>query len=321
MDIAPLVSEIIATEAAQAIVQEEGYNGIEYVAPLAATVDPATGEEKVVYPWHKGIPAAELSSSVEEDDVEYEFSPHDDRLQAVCEGLTDVFQANGVRPKDLRPDHLLITEETNTLALLDAEMYVRIDTGSPTYDPGQTRQYTDNQWQDILAPGQADMASPLGIPVEPGAMATGRASEEDGGALLFEATLAGGRVITLANRFTGESAVIHVPASEIRTVAGEQAIIRAVTELPSLKSEGAVAHVIAETDIPVSSETGWTNYLMSSLRKQGLFNVKEMITGRGKVVRVNDTGRIEVCDLQGGRTITYQPLPPQRRHLPLVSDE
>jgi hypothetical protein len=307
MDIAPEVSRIIGSEAAQAVVQERGYDGIGYVAPIAATISDK-GVESVAYQWQPGQVAETAAMNLPPEAVQKEL----DRLTAVRDGLFDVFQANGVEPGNLRTDQMMV--DGNRLELINAERYQRFDPGLPAYEPGQVSSHQDGQWH-AHAPHHTE---PGGlVEVAPGALVTSRRSDEAANPVFTADLLAAGRVITVTNGFTGESTMIHIQPHQMGTREGEGAIGRALAELPSLSTKGAIAHVISKTDVPTVDERAWNQRLTNHLSMYGVINIKPVVVGEGKTVRLrSDTGRVEIDGAAGNRIYEYQPLPAQKRHLP-----
>jgi hypothetical protein len=300
MDIAPAVSRIIGSEAAQAVAREQGYTGIDYVAPVAAARNRHTGVETVAYLWQEGRSVLDLTTV----EAQAEWG----RIEAVGSGLYDVFQANCVWSDDLRVDQILLDED-HKLHLLDAEMYKHFDPGSPKFAPGQIVRYRQDQWSAEFVPDSLEQAASTILLAEPGISIAGR--RNDGENPVFCATSDQGCVVSLTNSFTGESALIHMPAPNVRIAEGERAIDHMVSALPSLHTRGAIAHIITGGS---QLHTLVRGCFARHLALYGVINIKEVITEPGKTVWLHSgTGKVEVSNREGKRIYAYQPLPGQSR--------
>jgi hypothetical protein len=286
---------------------------------LAAGVDHETGTETVVYQYQPGRGA--------EDDA-FDRPPVDsetvlENLGAVIEGMRDIFQAHGIEPVGLGSDQFRATDEGG-LCLTGAGSFRRFDPARPSHYHGEIWRYQDGDWSAGPDPRYAEPDTPGAAYVESNTIAVGRGSAPGNEASVFRAVIEDGRAVIITNPFTEESAMIHIRGADIGTDRGQAAITRAIQEMPSLGTEGAIAHVIGGENVGEDEVEGegpaivprannaWTNQLAAYLRLHGVWNIKTVPEDVGAVVRLDvNTGGIEVGDLVGNRAYQYQPLPPQ----------
>jgi hypothetical protein len=317
MEMADKVSSIANSDPAQEVVRSQGYAGIDHVRPIAAAIHSDTGTEKVAYPWQEGRSLQEQALNLPDDEADAAIA----QLDTLADGLLDVFQAHGVMPQGIHTD-ILMVDDSNRLHLVEAEGYEDIDPGSPAYAPGEVRRYQDDSWQPGADPQYAEFNVEGDIYVDPGVIMTARAAEEGPNPIL-KTFIGEGRGVTVTNAFTGEAVLIPLLDREMSSLEGGRALSRAMEQVSSLATQGAIGHVIAPTDFESSStpDQAWTNELKAQLAQLGVRNVK-VVDGRGEWVHLHvATGRVKTEHRTGKPGYDYQPLPPQSPPAMPHSDE
>jgi hypothetical protein len=135
---APQVAAVVSSPAMQAEAVKRGFkDGIHYIAPIVAIVNPHTMIETVFVPFQKGRPIQDISNTSYGEWVK---GSELARADAVIQELRGQFEANGITPNDLNATQLLVTADAATgnlrLHLIDAEDFERRlpDPGTPNAD-------------------------------------------------------------------------------------------------------------------------------------------------------------------------------------------
>ncbi len=124
LTLAPLVRRVLEEEPVQTAVKSAGFQKLEFIEPIIAVLDRATGDKIVVYEYAPGEPRiTKIIRSTTDGTVE--------RGQALERSLTMVrflreqLKSAGIQPSDLN-DRQLLDDSSGTLRLIDIEGYHRI---------------------------------------------------------------------------------------------------------------------------------------------------------------------------------------------------
>lgn len=107
---APIVERVLGSNAAQELVAESGFSGIQFIEPLVGVID--RQGKILIYQFTDSRKMDDLSLA-EQQGVRY-----------LSGGLVDLLLASGLVPADLNPSQFLVGQNGNVF-LLDSELYFK----------------------------------------------------------------------------------------------------------------------------------------------------------------------------------------------------
>ncbi len=315
MDLAPKVGAVVRSEEAQALAQAAGFTGIDYVAPVAASVGEDSAEdsaEVVVYPYQPGhTPEGDtLITGDPEPGTERA------RVDAVLAEMREVFQAHAIDPIGLTPDSVVI--DNDQVHITDAERMRSFEPDLPSLEAGQAARYAEGEWRPERTRPLPNESRPVIRPLDVDTAIAGRRPLGEVDPATAPAFVAGGpasRVVTVTNGFTGESGMVHIDDTSMNTGEGEEAVRKLLADVPSLGSRGAIAHVVGDYAGSIREQArgpGWNDILAKTLTSVGVGVVKIVPVLGSKVVQLNTgDGSTDVYDIELDLTYIHTPRRPQ----------